>query len=166
MKLLSILAIAATAILPTTVSAQGGTTGGGWYVVNESLSCTRVCDQVSKCNIMAGPSASDIAAMCKKVTDDCADGTYSGHKSHGYGTPYNGVMGTNRFPTNAGNLACPNQNQCNLSFQYLIANMRYPSAPGRPNAYCAGAQIDVKSYRTHQNMGTIFVGLPTIQRAI
>lgn len=154
MKTFSILLLLATLVLEA--FGQGGSTGGGWYVVNQSLRCTHVCDGTKGCHITATPSGNDIARFCKQITDDCADGVLSnGGRNMRWGV--NGNLGTAEFGSGSGhgNNGCPNQNQCNLSFDYLVRNMK------SQNLFCSHARIDINGYYNHRKTGAITVGLST-----
>lgn len=162
MKTFSIFLFLATLALEAV--GQGGSTGGGWYVINESLQCTSICEPTQGCHIVALPSNDDIARFCKQITDDCADGVLSnGSRSSRWGV--NGNLGTTEFGSGSGhgNNGCPNLNQCNLSFNYLVRNMRSQSAPGRPNVDCKNARIDINGYYNHKKTGAITVGLSNVR---
>jgi hypothetical protein len=153
-------------LLLASTALRAAAQAGGWYVVDETLACTSTCDINNKCNIVGGPSDSDIAAFCKQITDDCADGVLSdGQRSFPYGV--NGLLGTNAFGTGSanGNNGCPNNDDCNQSFKYLALNMRYPSAPGHPSTYCESASIEVNGYYNHAKTGALIVKLPSVRRA-
>lgn len=139
---------------------------GGWYVVNESLVCTATCEPLQGCNIIGAPDDATIAEACKQITDDCADGTLSnGQRAFLYGAA-GGVLGTSNFGTGSahGNNGCPNNNDCNLSYKYLVGNMRYASSLGAPNTYCSTAYITINGHYNHLKTGNIIVQLPTIRR--
>jgi hypothetical protein len=135
---------------------------GGWYVDKESLTCTSTCEQLNKCVLTGAPSDGDIAEICKQITDDCADGVLSeGRRGSVYGI--NGILGINDFAMGKNNDGCPNNDDCKQSFEYLAANMRYPSALGFPNAYCEGAFISINSHASHLQTGSIIVKFPSIR---
>lgn len=152
---------------PSSTSTPSEPTGpaGGWYVDEDSLTCTSTCEQLNKCSLGSGPSSDDIDKFCKEITDDCADGVLDA-SSRSYLYNFNGFLATNNFKTGSanGNNGCPNNDDCQKSFKYLAAQMRYPSAPGFPNAYCEAAFIDVFGYYNHERTGSIIVKYQDIRR--
>lgn len=152
-------------LLATTALEVAGQTGGGWYVVNESLTCTQTCGILQQCNIVSIPDDNTLNSFCKQITDDCADGTLSdGQRTMTFGAPA-GLIGTSNFGTGSanGNHGCPNYSDCQNSFKYLVANMRNPSAAGHPDADCYTASITINGYYNHLKTGNIIVTLGTIR---
>ena len=163
---LLVLAAAAHSALAAAVAVpQAGNTGGGWYVVDETLTCTNTCSQLQNCVITSAPTDDDINAFCREISDDCADGQLSdGSRAYTY-LAGAGILGTAGFGSSPadGNNGCPNNDDCYQSFKYLAGNMRYPSAPGHPDPECFQAFIEVNGYYNHQKTGRILVTLPTLK---
>ena len=155
-------------LLLASTALQAAGQAGGWYLVNESLVCTSICEQQNECNIVGGVTDEDIAGFCKQTTDDCADGVLSnGQRSYLFGGTNNGLLGTATFGSGPahGNNGCPNNDDCNKSFRYLPSSMRYSAAPGYPNAYCESANIVINGHYNHLRTGSIIVKLPSVRRA-
>ena len=151
-------------LLLASTALQAAGQAGGWYVDKESLTCTSTCEQLNKCVLTGAPSDGDIAEICKQITDDCADGVLSeGRRGSVYGI--NGILGINDFAMGKNNDGCPNNDDCNKSFPYLASSVRYPAAPGYPNAYCESANIVINSHYNHLRTGSIIVKLPSVRRA-
>lgn len=153
----------ASAVVPAiSAPTNGGNSGGGWYVVNESLACINTCAQLQNCVITGAPSDSDIDNFCRQITDDCADGQLSrGDRAVTY-IAGAGILATAGLTTD-GNRGCPNNNDCQLSVKYLLNNMRYPSAAGHPNTDCFQASIQLNGYYNHAKIGVLALTLPTVK---
>lgn len=144
--------LAATTI--KSASAQGGSSGGGWYVKGDTLQCSGTC-QPPSCVMLGPPSDDEIRSFCTQIYNDCADGVLDSHHSQNF-AGY-ALIGTANFGTGPahGNNGCPNNDDCFQSFRWLSLAMVYPSSEGSMDPYCQGANVQIYGHYNHQQTGSI-----------